>query len=269
MGNKNPRSAYFSSKNWLWGSVSGLTGKRYSQQPVQDYEVNEDGTITAYGGTYNISTDAQGRKYFDVLIPEYDPKTKTGPYLNRGFDHIDSSGRVIGRGETYNRYYVGNLIPIQKEEVVVPTIVEEPKPVVPPKKYTTLVYYPDGRLLAKRIWTEGQKGKSYITGDGMDLNDYLKGGWYSGDSDTTFFNYLKAFEKPTSEWQIKSGDYRKPGKVYLMDVRETPKPEPTKKEQVSSSTTVTPEKVKGTLDTIRNLFGFKIGGQIDYLKFYK
>ena len=103
MSNKNPRSAYFSPKNWLYGSVSGLNGKRYSQQPVQDYEVNEDGTITAYGGTYNISTDAQGRKYFDVLIPEYNPKTKTGPYLNRGFDHINSSGRVVGRGETYNR----------------------------------------------------------------------------------------------------------------------------------------------------------------------
>lgn len=26
MGNKNLRSAYFSPKNWLWGSVSGLNG---------------------------------------------------------------------------------------------------------------------------------------------------------------------------------------------------------------------------------------------------
>lgn len=138
MGNKNPRKPYYSPKNWLLGEAFGINGKRYSQQPVWDYEVNEDGTITAYGGTYNISTDAQGRKYFDVLIPEYDPKTKTGPYLNRGFDHIDSSGRVIGRGETYNRYYVGNLIPIQKE-VVVPPVVEEPKsiPAVKPKQTTT------------------------------------------------------------------------------------------------------------------------------------
>lgn len=114
MSNKNPRSAYFSPTNWLYGSASGLNGKRYSQQPIRDYEVNEDGTITAYGGTYNVSTDAQGRKYFDVLIPEYDKKTGRN-YLNRGFDHIDSSGRVIGRGETYNRYYVGNLTPVQKE----------------------------------------------------------------------------------------------------------------------------------------------------------
>lgn len=212
----NPRSAYFSPKNWLYGSVSGINGKRYSQQPVMDYEVNDDGTITAYGGTYTISTDSQGRKYFDVLIPECD-KTTGKNYLNRGFDHIDSSGRIIGRGETYNRYYVGNLIPIQKAPEIPKVEVPEPEPTPPapkPKYYTTYVYL-DDKLLAKRVWQSGKPGKSYISGDGMDLNDYLKvmGKYYSGDSDKEFFRYLD--NASNYSWKIKSGDYRKPGKVYF------------------------------------------------------
>lgn len=288
MGNKNPRSAYFSPKNWLWGSVSGLNGKRYSQQPVQDYEVNEDGTITAYGGTYNVSTDAQGRKYFDVLIPEYDPKTKTGPYLNRGFDHIDSSGRVIGRGETYNRYYIGNLLPIIKEEPVK----EEQKKIVeypaPKQQYITNVYYPDGRLFAKRVWEEGKKGKSWETHDGADLNELLNYNWFKNSpndddywkSSMTSLSNVRSNNSlyPGSYYYIKSGNWSKPGNVYLgvLKIENTPRVDTVQNNEFQQNNKqtyykkTTPNKLIEILNNTLKLRGIrKTGGKIDYLKFYK
>lgn len=283
MGNKNPRSAYFSPKNWLWGSVSGLNGKRYSQQPVQDYEVNEDGTITAYGGTYNISTDAQGRKYFDVLIPEYDPKTKTGPYLNRGFDHIDSSGRVIGRGETYNRYYVGNLIPIQKE-IVIPPITEKPKPVQPPKQSSLVVavkpkqnttvqqpaaipheeqddhyYFYDPKIEALHKYTNrlGQKDVYMMDNKYIDKAAFE----YYLDSLTNLYDVENHQNNIYNYGHTK--DYN--GKKYQESVNSnwyTYKRKPNASIQKQQNT-------KKSNGLINRLFGFESGGNLNYTKFYK
>lgn len=281
MSNKNPRSAYFSPKNWLYGSVSGLNGKRYSQQPVQDYEVNEDGTITAYGGTYNISTDAQGRKYFDVLIPEYNPKTKTGPYLNRGFDHINSSGRVVGRGETYNRYYVGNLIPIQKE-VVVPSIVEESKSVYPskqpsivtavkPKQNTTIqqpsaipheeqddhYYFYDPKIEALHKYTNrlGQKDSYMMDNKHIDKATFD----YYLDSLTNLYDVEK-HENHVYKLGYTT-DYN--GKQYQQSSNSnwyTYKRKPTASIQSQQNT----KKPKGL---INRFFGFKYGGKLNYLNY--
>ena len=99
-------------------------------------------------------------------------------------------------------------------------VIEEP-PVIEKKPvyYTTYVYTPDGNLYAKRTWENGKRGYSYFKTDGISVDDILKDSWYRKNfrwTDEDFFQHLNEITNTnTGYYNIKSGDIRKPGKVYL------------------------------------------------------
>lgn len=287
----NPQSKpYFSPKNWLYSTAYGVNGKRYSQQPARDYEVNKDGTITAYGGTHIVQTDSQGRKYFDILIPE-----TTNPHgLQRGFNHKDSLGRVIGRGETYNRYYINNLVPAppQPETLIrEPVIVEEPVIVTPkPKENTNIVYSPNEQLSGKESVEKGKPKRAHL-GDGEDhitkWNYYnspegrsvtfeSSNGLYMIDNRPVtkqrFTQYTDSLRQFYDDPIIEKSDTI-PGqdkKRFIIQHRNFNRKDNNKIDKQDKTVAIqeTPNKADTVLGKLRNLFGFKLGGIINYLKFY-
>lgn len=287
----NPQSKpYFSPKNWLYGAVNGVNGKRYSQQPAQDYEINEDGTITAYGGTHTVQTDSQGRKYFDILIPE-----TTNPHgLQQGFDYKDSLGRVVGRGETYNRYYINNLIPTpqQKPPVQESVVVEELVTVPPtkPKQNTNTEYSSDKELSSKKSQKEKKPGRVYL-GGGRDYitkwNYYdtpegrqvtyaspdglymINGNKVTGQRFTQYTDSLKQFYNDPII--MKSDTLPKQnGDRFIIQHRSFNRKNDNKIDKSDKTVTAqeTSSKPATLLERLRNLFGFKLGGTINYTKFY-
>lgn len=291
----NPQSKpYFSPKNWLYGAAYGVNGKRYSQQPAQDYEINEDGTITAYGGTHTVQTDSQGRKYFDILIPE-----TTNPHgLQQGFDYKDSFGRVIGRGETYNRYYINNLIPTpqQKPPVQESVVVKELVTVPPtkPKQNTSTAYSSDKELSSKKSQKE-KKPERVQLGDG--INHIVQWDDYS-PTDIEGFEYRTYTDSLNNIYRIDGNNVTKQkftqytdslrqlydnpiiiksdtfpglnGENFIIQHRNFVRKDDNKIDK--SNNTVAAQETSSKPDTLLerlcNLFSFKLGGTINYTKFY-
>jgi hypothetical protein len=66
------------------------------------------------------------------------------------------------------------------------------------------------------VWVDGQEGKAYITGENMDLNDYMKKyPQYTGQPGYELFSQMNNLtsQNQVDKW-ILSGDYKSPGNVY-------------------------------------------------------
>lgn len=157
---------------------------------------------------------------------------------------------------------------------IAPPVIKQPA-----EQYATYVYADDGRLLARRIWEEGKAGKAYTTADGMDLNDFLKDNpsmLQYPYTDQEFFDHMYNYTDGTT-WRIASGDYRKPGNVYLESVS-TPTQSPTQNYNMrngySNIYNTTPDQLSETLgqmfkDVKNNTRKKAIGGIINYLNYFQ
>ena len=269
--------------------------------------------------------------------------------LAKNYNNIDELSQVLQLSQTVKQR------PVIQEQTSKEPIANQIalKQTDSPKKYATYVYDPEGNLYAQRTWTDNNSGVGYIITDGMSIDSILKDSWNRNNlkySDSEFFNRLGEITGSQGQYKIKSGDYRKPGKVYLKEVSQpeqilyqkdwyypnnssgwehstfmahddgtyhydekthlskqefqhikdslnqyysTPvitksdttwyngvpyiiqerefirkQPEINKNSQTSTIQT-TPQKIKGVLNGIKNLFGFKQGGTINYLKHFK
>lgn len=153
----------------------------------------------------------------------------------------------------------------------------------PVEQYATYVYFPDGRLFARRTWEQGKPGKAYTTADGMDLNDFLKGNpdmLQYPYTDQEFFDKMYDYTADDRTWRIASGDYRKPGNVYLEYV-DHPTQSSTSNQNMSNGYsniyTTTPEQINETIhNMLKNVSTFKnntskkaVGGILNYLKYFQ
>lgn len=200
--------------SWGFEGASGLNGNRYLHYPKANFYVNEDGTVRAFGYESIPIVNRRGVNYIEIMVPG-EKSTSTWNTGNYGMYTVNNYYR-IPVGET-TQYVKPVVPPPVLEEPIIPVVQEQPdKPIW----YTTFVYDEEtGKLLGKRSWIKGQAGKGYWTLDGIDLNIGLKDPYYKDIlrvTDDQFFNWFNEYTNPqTGAWDVKSGNIKSPGKVYL------------------------------------------------------